>query len=152
MSSEEHQLAAELAATQDELANTPASVVVANHVVGLFQLAAIHLNRRPPNLADGQLAIDAMAALVEGLAGRLGAVGARVRGDAARLVVVVGGWSSSAVARRAGGGRGWGWGLRAGGGVAGGEGRGERAGGGVGGAGAGRGKERTTGSNQSGMT
>ena len=66
------QLEAELAAMQDELARTPASVVVANHAVGLFQLAAIHLNRQPPNLDDGRLAIDAMAALVEGVGDRLG--------------------------------------------------------------------------------
>ncbi|MBW8827425.1 MAG: hypothetical protein JF603_13900 [Acidobacteria bacterium] len=63
---------AELAAMQDELANTPASVVVANHAVGLFQLAAIHLNRRPPNLDEGRLAIDAMACLVDGLGEQLG--------------------------------------------------------------------------------
>jgi hypothetical protein len=69
---EEEALAAELAAMQAELAKTPASVVIANHAVGLFQLAAIHLNQRPPNLDDGRLAIDAMAALVDGLAGRLG--------------------------------------------------------------------------------
>jgi hypothetical protein len=69
---EETALAEELAAMQAELAKTPASVVVANHAVGLFQLAAIHLNQRPPNLDDGRLAIDAMAALVDGLAGRLG--------------------------------------------------------------------------------
>lgn len=62
----------ELAAMQEEVASTPASVVVANHAVGLFQLAAIHLNRRPPNLEEGQLAVDAMGALVEGMAGRLG--------------------------------------------------------------------------------
>lgn len=62
----------ELAAMQEELASTPASVVVANHAVGLFQLAAIHLNQRPPNLEEGRLAIDAMGALVEGVAGRLG--------------------------------------------------------------------------------
>lgn len=66
------QLEAELAAMQEEVATTPASVVIANHAVGLFQLAAIHLNRQPPNLAEGRLAIDAMAALVEGMAGRLG--------------------------------------------------------------------------------
>lgn len=62
----------ELAAMQEEVASTPAAVVVANHAVGLFQLAAIHLNRRPPNLAEGQVAIDALGALVEGMAGRLG--------------------------------------------------------------------------------
>lgn len=66
------QLEAELAAMQEEVASTPASVVIANHAVGLFQLAAIHLNHQPPNLGEGRLAIDAMAALVEGLTGRLG--------------------------------------------------------------------------------
>ena len=69
---EQQRLADELAAMQDELAQTPASVVVANHAVGLFQLAAIHLNQRPPHLEDGRVAIDAMAAIVEGLKGRLG--------------------------------------------------------------------------------
>lgn len=63
---------AELAAMQDELARTPASVVIANHAVGLFQLAAIHLNRRPPNLAEGRLSIDAMACLVDGMGDQLG--------------------------------------------------------------------------------
>ena len=71
-SPEEQELAAQLSAMQDELARTPAAVVIANHAVGLFQLAAIHLNQRPPNLDEGQLAIDALAALVDGLQGRLG--------------------------------------------------------------------------------
>src|SRR4051794_9510727 len=69
---DEAELAAQLEEMQHELASTPASVVIANHAVGLFQLAAIHLNRRPPNLEEGRLAIDAMAALIEGLNGRLG--------------------------------------------------------------------------------
>lgn len=65
------QMEAELAAMQQELVNTPASVVIANHAIGLFQLAALHLSVQPPNLEQGQLAIDALGALVEGLAGRL---------------------------------------------------------------------------------
>lgn len=73
LSAEERaQLEDELAAMQQQVASTPAAVVVANHAVGLFQLAAIHLNRQPPNLAEGRIAIDAMAALVEGMEGRLG--------------------------------------------------------------------------------
>ena len=55
-----------------ELADTPAAVVVANHCFGLFQLAALHLSFQPPKLEESQLAIDALGALVEGLAGRLG--------------------------------------------------------------------------------
>jgi hypothetical protein len=59
-------------AMEQELAATPAAVVVANHAVGLFQLAAIHLNQRPPQLDDGRLAIDALAALLDSASGRLG--------------------------------------------------------------------------------
>ena len=55
-----------------QMAATPAVVVVANHAVGLFELARLHLSQDPPNLADASFAIDAMAALVEGLAGRWG--------------------------------------------------------------------------------
>ncbi len=65
------QMEAEFAAMQQELVNTPASVVIANHAIGLFQLAALHLSVQPPNLDQGKLAIDALGALVEGLAGRL---------------------------------------------------------------------------------
>jgi hypothetical protein len=54
-----------------QLAQTPASVVVTNHAMGLFELAALHLSQKPPNLPHAQLAIDAMGCLVEGLAGRL---------------------------------------------------------------------------------
>lgn len=63
----------ELAAIQQELASTPAAVVIGNHCVGLFQLAALHLSQQPPNLDDARLSIDALGALVEGLEGRLGA-------------------------------------------------------------------------------
>ena len=57
---------------EEKLAQTPAAVVVANHAYGLFELAALHLGRRPPNFEQAQLAIDAMGALVEGLGDRLG--------------------------------------------------------------------------------
>jgi hypothetical protein len=61
----------QMAALQEELARTPAAAVIANHAYGLFELAALHLSLQPPQLAEAQLAIDALAALVEGLAGRL---------------------------------------------------------------------------------
>ena len=69
---DQEQLLGELQAAREQLANTPASVVVANHAIGLFQLAAIHLDREPPNLEDARLAIDALAAIVDALEGRLG--------------------------------------------------------------------------------
>ena len=69
---DQEELLAELQAAREQLAQTPAAVVVANHAIGLFQLAAIHLDREPANLGDARLAIDALSALVDGLAGRLG--------------------------------------------------------------------------------
>ena len=67
----EEELAADLDQLRRELAATPAAVVIANHAMGLFELAALHLSQQPPNLGEAQVSIDAMAALVEGLAGRL---------------------------------------------------------------------------------
>lgn len=66
------EMQARMAALQAQLAETPASAVVANHCFGLFELAALHLSLAPPQLPEASLAIDALAALVEGLAGRLG--------------------------------------------------------------------------------
>jgi hypothetical protein len=63
---------AQLEALQEQLARTPASAVIANHCFGLFELAALHLSLQPPQLSEAQLAIDALALLIDGLAGRLG--------------------------------------------------------------------------------
>lgn len=63
---------AQLADARARLLEAPASAIVANHAMGLYELAAIHLTAEEPDLADAVLAIDALAALVDGLAGRLG--------------------------------------------------------------------------------
>jgi hypothetical protein len=71
----EQPTADEVAQAERELAairNTPSAYVIGNHAIQLFQLAQIHLTGDPPGFEDAQLAIDAMAALVEGLRGRLG--------------------------------------------------------------------------------
>lgn len=58
---------------RNRLAEVPAEVVVSNHVMGLYELAAIHLSAEPPALHEAALAIDAVGCLVEGLGERLGA-------------------------------------------------------------------------------
>ena len=63
---------AEMDQVRQQLLDAPASVVVANHAMGIYELAAIHLTAEAPRLAEASLAIDALAALVEGLTGRLG--------------------------------------------------------------------------------
>ncbi|MGH9114566.1 MAG: hypothetical protein ACRDWW_01930, partial [Acidimicrobiales bacterium] len=68
----EEQAAAQLAELQENLARTPVEVIVANHAFGLFELAALHLSLEPPQLDQARLAIDALAAVVEGLGSRLG--------------------------------------------------------------------------------
>ena len=66
------ELAQQLAEAREQIANTPASVVVGNHAMGLYELGAIHLSQQPPNLDEARLAIDALGALVDGLEGHLG--------------------------------------------------------------------------------
>ena len=62
----------ELAESRERLKAVPASVVVANHAMGLYELAALHLSSQPPNFAQATVAIDALGALLDGMQGRLG--------------------------------------------------------------------------------
>ena len=57
---------------RSRLADVPAEVVITNHAMGLYELAAIHLSATSPDLAQSALAIDAVACLVDGLGDRLG--------------------------------------------------------------------------------
>lgn len=61
-----------VAETKRRIGEVPAETIVVNHVVGLYELAAIHLAAEPPRLSEAALAIDAVACLVEGLGDRLG--------------------------------------------------------------------------------
>jgi hypothetical protein len=69
----------ELMRARAELAAVPVADIVANHAIGLQQLAVIHLLPDPgaqgepgaPRLAEAGLAIDALGALVDTLGDRL---------------------------------------------------------------------------------
>ena len=81
-SNTETQVDEALDAMQDvrrQLAEVPAEVVVANHIMGLYELAAIHLSAEPPDLFSAALAIDSVACLVEGLGDRIGDDAATMR-------------------------------------------------------------------------
>jgi hypothetical protein len=65
-------LAREMAEVREQLARTPAAVVVANHVMGFYELAAIHLSQQPANFSEATVAIDAMSSVLDKLRGRLG--------------------------------------------------------------------------------
>ena len=72
---------AEVRAAVDEarrVLTTPVIEHIGGHAMALFELAALHLEREAatggeekPDLAEASLAIDAMAALVEGLGDKL---------------------------------------------------------------------------------
>jgi hypothetical protein len=63
---------AEFDAMRQQLASTPAEVVMANHCYGIFELATIYLSHTPPMLFEARLAIDGLGALLDGVRGRLG--------------------------------------------------------------------------------
>ncbi len=65
-------MAKELAEARARLLDTEVATVLANHALGIYELAAIHLTADAPKLEEARLAVDGLAALVEGLAGRLG--------------------------------------------------------------------------------
>jgi hypothetical protein len=72
---DDEQVAAELRRVRAELASTSVADLVANHAIGLWQLAVLHLSPEegaPLRLDEAGLAIDAMSALVEQLGDRLG--------------------------------------------------------------------------------
>src|SRR5215510_2410115 len=69
----------QMAETQRQIAATPAAQLVANHVVGFYELAALKLQQQPPMFDDAQLAIDAMAAVLDNLEDRLGEDAAPLR-------------------------------------------------------------------------
>jgi uncharacterized protein involved in exopolysaccharide biosynthesis len=66
------EIEAAMAEARARLSEVPAEVVVTNHVMGLYELAAIHLSAPTPDLVSAALAIDSMAMLVDGLGDRLG--------------------------------------------------------------------------------
>ena len=78
-------MAAEMAAARQRVLEAPADMVVANHAMGLYELAAIHLSEEDPDLTAARLAIDAMGQLVDGLSDRLGEAEATLKDALAQL-------------------------------------------------------------------
>ena len=69
---EDAAMRAEYERMQQQVLDAPAGDVVAQHVMSLYELAAVHLSQERPRLDDARLVIDAVTAVVDALAGRLG--------------------------------------------------------------------------------
>ena len=68
----DEEMAEQMRLMQEQVLATPAAIVVANHAMALFELAALYLSPEPPLLDEAQVAIDAMAAVVEAVGPRFG--------------------------------------------------------------------------------
>jgi hypothetical protein len=66
------EMIAQMGEAQRQLVEAPIEVVIGNHAIGFYELAALHLQQNPPNLRESRLAIDAMAAVVDKLGDDLG--------------------------------------------------------------------------------
>lgn len=84
------QMVKEMTEARERLIATPAAVIVANHGMGLYELAALHLAEQPPNLGEATVAIDGLSAILEKLEGRLGEAESTLREalDQVRLAFV----------------------------------------------------------------
>lgn len=81
----EADLAAQLEAVRAQVLSVPAAQVVAQHVMAFYELAALHLSEPRPQLQEARLAIDAVEAVLERLAGRLGDAEAAIAGALPQL-------------------------------------------------------------------
>ncbi len=63
---------AEMGRVRQEMLSVPAADVIANHLMGIYELAAIHLGENPPNFAEASVAIEALRAVVERLGKEFG--------------------------------------------------------------------------------
>ncbi len=66
------QIIAEMAHVRAEIVAAPAEQIVANHLIGLYELASAHLSQPEPNFIAASLAIDSIAAVLAATEGRLG--------------------------------------------------------------------------------
>jgi len=87
---DEAEVAAELRRVRAELAATPVVDLVANHAIGLWQVAVLHLvpdGDDPPRLDQAAIAIDALSGIVDTLGDRLGEHAEPLRDALAQLRV-----------------------------------------------------------------
>ena len=56
---------AEMSQVRQDLLATPATHVIANHLMGIYELGAIHLGENPPNFGEAHHAIEALRAVLD---------------------------------------------------------------------------------------
>jgi hypothetical protein len=73
------EMIARMAEVQRQLLSVPAAQIIVNHIMGLYELAAVHLDQPEPDFEEARIAIDAMGAMLEVTQARLGDAGTEMR-------------------------------------------------------------------------
>lgn len=63
---------AEMSRVRADMLSVPAAEVIANHLMGIYELAAIHLGENPPNFVEATVAIEALRAVLDRLGTEFG--------------------------------------------------------------------------------
>ncbi|MGY6502273.1 MAG: hypothetical protein ACXIVQ_15420 [Acidimicrobiales bacterium] len=79
------QMIAQMNESRRQLLEAPAAMVVANHAMGLYELAAIHLGSGSPDLVQAKIAIDAFAAILDAVGDEMGDDGQTLRDALAQI-------------------------------------------------------------------
>jgi hypothetical protein len=76
---------AEMAESQRQLLATPIEHMIAQHIIGLRELAILHLQQPAPDFTAAQAAIDAIAGIVDGVGAGLGELHEPLKLDVSNL-------------------------------------------------------------------
>ncbi len=62
----------EMSRVRERMLSVPTADVIANHMMGIYELAAIHLGENPPNFGEAGLAIEVLRLIVDNLGPKFG--------------------------------------------------------------------------------
>ena len=62
----------EMGRVRQEMLSVPAAEIIANHLMGIYELAAIHLGDNPPNFPEATVAIEALRAVLDRIGSEFG--------------------------------------------------------------------------------
>ena len=66
------QMLQEMAQVREQMLSVPAADIVANHLMGIYELAAIHLGENPPNFEEATVAIESVRVVLERIGDKFG--------------------------------------------------------------------------------
>lgn len=66
------EMMAEMEQSRRSILEAPAHEVIVNHLMGIYELAALHLGVNPPNFSEAALAIEAFRGVLDRCTGKLG--------------------------------------------------------------------------------